>query len=1625
MTPEKEKLLKKLAETPLPKKALASGKKITAKESAAVKEFIRHFYNDIALRDLKAFDVETLQHMALSMWNFLQERKPNETKVRTYNPDLKKDGWESDYTFLEVVIENKPFLVDSTTNALIARNLTPKLFIHPIQPIVRDAKNKLVPGVHEQKDNERALQESCVQILLPKVAGAKRLKEVNDTIKSVMEDVNLSVDDWLDMKTALKRVVYDLDNNMLVNEQTQARLAIDFLEWLNHDNFIFFGYREYTYTDDKKGEAGLKVNRDSSLGILKRNYTDEEKRKVILAHPHEIAAFKESPDVLLIAKSSRSSTIHRTAYMDIVSVKHFDSQGQVVGEHRFVGLFTSRAYSTSVFSIPLLKEKVESVVEASGYPKATHNRKALVHIMETFPRDNMFQIEEDELLRIAKGILQMQDRKQTAVFVHEDRFDRYISCLIYLPREVVSTHTRLSIEKALLEEMEGGAVQNYFMSITEQRLARYHYNISFDGGIPKYDFDKLEERIRRLTESWSDRFLEALNEIMEHSDAEEMFHKYSGSFSLSYQENNAPEVAAHDIEALEDISDDQPYDVCLMSQESDQEVASLHVRLAHIKRPVPISEVVPILENMGLKVIAEMTYEIAPPQHKDSVWVHDFNIIGGGVFDSNQDTEAQKIFEQAFCKVWNGEAENDGFNGLSLRGGLRWDQIQVLRAYQKYLKQSEFPLTKSAIIKTFMKHPFLACKLVSLFELKFDPALKGNRKTLVNQKKKDILDALDSVSNINEDRVLRGYLEVINATIRTNKYQPENPDLELPEKPLSLKMKSADISFLPSPKPMFEIYVYSPRVEGVHLRGGKVARGGLRWSDRQDDFRTEVLGLMKAQMVKNTVIVPVGSKGGFVCKKMPSALASRDEVMKEVVTCYRLFISGLLDITDNLQGTKIQPPKEVVRHDADDPYLVVAADKGTATFSDIANDLSLKYGFWLGDAFASGGSAGYDHKAMGITAKGAWVSVQRHFREMGLNTQTDPFTVIGVGDMSGDVFGNGMILSDKIKLVAAFNHKHIFLDPDPNPETSFKERKRIFELDHPSSWDEYNTSYLSKGGAIYSRSDKSLKLTPEIKKLLKVRADKMAPSELIHGILQSSADLFWMGGIGTYVKASKESHAEADDRTNDSLRVDANKLKVKVVGEGANLGFTQRARIEFAQKGGKINTDAIDNSAGVDCSDKEVNIKIVLNKEMAEERLSLDKRNHLLVKMTDDVSRLVLRDNYLQTQNISYFTHEGAKLMETHRRHMVSLEKRGLLNRPLERLPDNDTIEERITAYKGLTRPEYAVLLAYAKIDLYNTVLDTDLVKEKLLDEDLLAYFPETMSKMMSEKILTHHLRDEIVATILSNQVLNRMGASFVFRVHENVNAPAEEIVKAYLIANRLFGLETLFKQIESLDYKTRWEDQRDMLQRCVRLAERVTLWFLKKMPAPLDVKQIVGDFEKPAHQVAENFINVVQSEYAGRMKRYIKTYQKQGVDEKTAGTLAALSRLHTVCDIVQVADTHKINVMHTAQIYFKLRADFKLDWLVQQAWGLDIENDWQRRALDMLMDDLTDFQAKLAASVAPILKNNSHEDVLKGWYDSHQDSCEKITRIMQDLKEMKRINMSALTLSIGNLRNIAERLDA
>jgi glutamate dehydrogenase len=1579
--------------------------------AAGAESFVRQFYRWVSPEDLTERDALDLYGLAVGQLGFARRRRPGETKLRAYNPVFETHGWTSTHTAVEIVTDDRPFLIDSITMELNRLGYGVHVIIHPVMHVRRGTGGELLDVLPAGAGDEDAIGESVIHAEVDRQTDGPRLEELRAGLLRVVGEVGAAVDDWPLMRERALGIAEELGDSppkgLDAGDVEECRA---FLEWLEDHNFTFLGYREYELATEDN-ELRLNAVPGSGLGILRQS-GGETSSRAFNKLPQEVRGLALEPHLLNLTKANSRSTVHRPAYLDYVGVKRFDAEGRVTGERRFLGLYTHTAYQSRASEIPILRRKVRTVLERASFPHGSHNEKALIEILEAHPRDELFQVDADELYETAIGILHLGERQRLRLFVRRDRFGRFYSCLVFVPRDRFNTENRRRIE-AILRDVTDAKSLDYTTRVSESVLVRLHYMAYTEPGHrPSVDRRTVELMMVAATRSWTDDLEQALIEDQGEERGKELFRRYGEAFPTAYRADWVARSALADIRHIEELPDHGGLEISLY-RPLEAGPGMLRAKLYRSGRPVALSDVLPLFENMGVQVADERPYAVRP-RDSEGVWIYDFGLVRRGEGDPDADGVSE-AFRAAFLKAWRGEAENDGYNRLVLGAGLSWRQVTVLRAVGRYLRQTGSTFSDRYVEQVLVDHPEVASMLIDLFRARFDPdeADESTAETVAARIEK----AIDGVESLDQDQILRRFLAVARSMLRTNFFQRADGDELKPY--VSFKLDPTELGWLPEPRPAFEVFVYSPRTEGVHLRGGRVARGGLRWSDRREDFRTEVLGLMKAQMVKNAVIVPVGAKGGFVVKRPPES-GDREELQKEVVECYCSFIRGLLDITDNIVGGQVTPPERVVRYDGDDPYLVVAADKGTATFSDLANGVAAEYGFWLGDAFASGGSSGYDHKAMGITAAGGWESVKRHFRELGRDVSSEPFTVVGIGDMSGDVFGNGMLLSREIRLIGAFNHREIFIDPAPDPGSSWAERKRLFELPR-SSWSDYDKSLISEGGGVWPRTAKVIELSEQAREALGVERANLRPNDVIRALLRAPADLLWNGGIGTYVKASGETHGEAGDKANDSVRVDASELRCRVVGEGGNLGLTQRARIEYALRGGKINTDAIDNSGGVDCSDREVNIKILLDAVVDAGDMTVKQRNALLAEMTETVADLVLQDNYEQSETLSMAERQAPSMLDVHQRFIRALEQHARLDRRLEALPDEEEIAERARERRGLTRPELAVLLAYSKVFLYSELLDSDVPEDPYLAQELERYFPPPLPERYREAMEGHRLRREILATQVVNNMLHGGGTTFAFRLNEETGAPASEIARAYAVAREIYQMRPQWQALEALDNEVRADVQLGMLLEGRRLIERGSRWLLRNRRPPMDIASAVERYAPGAAVLYEQMANLLDPDDLEPLARRVDELRSAGVPEDLAARVAGLPHMYAALDIVEVADDSGLDVQAVAAVHFRLGSRLGLHWVHDRIVALPREDRWQAMARAALRDDLYTIHRELTAEVlrtGPRLE--SPDERVDGWIEAHRDAG-RCLQTLADISAGRTFDITTLSVAVREVRELLE----
>ncbi|MBX2824260.1 MAG: NAD-glutamate dehydrogenase [Gammaproteobacteria bacterium] len=1571
-------------------------------------DFVGAYYHQLDLLDLDSLPTEDLYGAALAHWELMQQRQPGETVLRIYNPQMEHHGWQNGHTILELTSDDMPNLVATLTMVITSQELGIHLTNHPVLRVVRSSDGKLKSLYESDQavdDEDLILTESVVHLQLDRITSEREIAELQKRVHSAINHIRFALEDDAQMHlnlSGLHDTLQQLDGSSM-----SYRKSIDVLEWLDDKQFSLLGTCPYRVT----AEGQLEPLADQGLGILNPANADSGLHGELLLPP-QVHADTIAAEVQVNKACVRSPVI-RPDFLDVITLPWPQGKQEQPCLLGVVGLLSPSLKTADTQSIPLLREKTQAVLRDSEAACDSHAGRTLRQTLEQLPRDMLFQTDPATLLSIATGIVNLQERHRIRLFGTLSADGLYSNCLVYIPRETYGRELRLAIEDILLTDLDGVSSEFDSRFSSESALARIHYVVRLGSARAEApDWSQVEAHIIEAAISWEDQLRDTLLQHYDEEQANALFKAYHSAFPVSYKSHSSARHAHSDIAYIEEhVPEDRP--VIRFYHNVLARTGTAHFKLYAPGNPVALSDVIPIIENMGMRVEGEHPYHLRrQPEH--DVWIHEFTVehIDGDAIDAQGPRDN---LQSAFGKIWSGEVENDGFNRLILEAGLSWRQVVILRSYCKYLLQIRVPFSQSYMIETLIGNAGIAELLVSLFEQRFNPAIGSARDTQMNESRLEINTALADVASLDQDRILRAYLNLIEATVRTNFYRTDKHGEPLDY--LSYKLDSRTIKDLPLPRPAFEIFVYSPRVEGIHLRGGKVARGGLRWSDRREDFRTEVLGLMKAQMVKNAVIVPVGSKGGFFVKRPPQT-GGREALMTEGVHCYQTFLRGLLDITDNYSGNDIVAPQQVVRHDADDPYLVVAADKGTATFSDYANEVAEQYGFWLGDAFASGGSVGYDHKKMGITARGAWESVKRHFRELNVDCQTTPFTTVGIGDMSGDVFGNGMLLSRETKLVAAFNHLHIFIDPDPDPETSHAERERLFALPR-SGWTDYDQSLLSAGGQIYDRSAKQVELSSEAMSALGISERVMTPNELIHRLLQAPVDLLWNGGIGTYIKSAQESDAQASDRANDPVRVNAEQLRCRVIGEGGNLGVTQLGRISFARAGGRIYTDAIDNSAGVDCSDHEVNIKILVNSIVDSEDMTRKQRDELLAAMTDEVGDLVLQDNYLQTQCISIGLAEAARALEEHARFITHLETSHNLDREIEFLPGSEEIADRLANDSGLSSPELAVLVSYSKMTLYEQLLASDFTGDNWLDRFLVDYFPARLAEQFPEQISRHRLRDEIIATLVTNELVNRLGPSFSYRMSLELGSRPEEIARAYVAVREIFDMQIVWEQIESLDNAIPAAVQVSMHILVRGLVERAIHWLLRSRRGSGSIDELIRHFKPGITALRKSMPSCLASVNRKTLEERVAYFTDAGTPDETALLVAEVVPLSSALDIVEISQTQDKPVEIVAAVYFELGVNLELQWLRDEIGSLAVRTHWHTLAKSELRNDMHYQQRHLCAEVLSTVEGEDPVSMVTQWATGSQSGVEKYRALINDMKGSSAVDFAMLSLAVNEVHKL------
>ncbi len=1573
--------------------------------------FASRLFGRAVAEDVRLYTPHELAALALAAWRHLATRRPGQPDIRVEVPQAEGEGERlAKVSVVEIVNDDMPFLLDSVMATLNARGITASFVVHPILGVERDAAGHLEGLISpDASAGRRARRESLIHIHIPRIEDEAARAALVGELSAVLAQVRAAVIDWQPMTEQLRAALADLANAPANVAREEVEEAVAFLEWLLDGNFTFLGSRYYEARPGSGAASAFVRRMSDARGVL----ADEEFRMFRRAsEPQAVSA--DLADVLaetaplVIIKSRTQSVVHRRAWIDVVVVKRYDAEGRVIGGLCVAGLFTSTAYTESVSAIPILRRKAANVLARAGFVAESHSGRALAKVLETFPRDDLFQIDPTTLYHFALAILQLDEHPRVRVLAWRDRFERFVSVLVFVPRDRYGSEVRLRIGE-LLEASFGGRVAAFHPLFMEGPITRVHFVVE-QAGTPVREVGRLEleDAVSEIIRTWSDAFGRALGLVFAPATAAALERRYAEAFPAGYQSSYSPEEALADLRLIERLGPAHPVAADFHRPALIKGRERIALKVLSYEVPRLLSERVPMLEAMGFIVVDERTFTVQP-EGSGPVYVHDMVLGRHGGGDIELEVLESRL-HATLMAVLRGAAESDGFNALALNARLGWRDIALLRTFARYLRQIGVPYSQDYLWATLNAHPALVDRLVALFHARFELGTGAQDERAARQEaiRAEIEAALAEVQSLDEDRILRRFANLIEAAVRTNFYQlGEDGGLKAA---IAIKFLSHAVEGMPLPQPLFEIFVHSPRVEGIHLRFGRVARGGLRWSDRPQDFRTEVLGLVKAQQVKNAVIVPVGAKGGFVPKQLPSG--PREAIQTEGTEAYKLFVSSLLDVTDNIDAGAIVHPPQTVRHDEDDPYLVVAADKGTATFSDTANAISQARGFWLGDAFASGGSVGYDHKAMGITARGAWEAVRRHFREMDVDIRVTPFTVAGVGDMSGDVFGNGMLLENTIKLVAAFDHRDIFLDPSPDPVASLKERQRLFALPR-SSWQDYDKALISAGGGVFSRAAKSIPLSPAIREVLGFDKSSASPAEVMSAILRAPVDLVWFGGIGTYIRASTETDPQVGDRANDAIRIAGGEVRAKVIGEGANLGVTQRGRIEAARRGVRLNTDAIDNSAGVNTSDVEVNIKIALVPAVREGKLDEDARKTFLASLTDDVAALVLRNNYLQTLALSLAERRTVADLGFYQRLMQQLEARGLLDRAVEYLPSDGELNERRGRGEGLTRPELAVLLAYAKLTAHADLLDTDVPDDPYLFRELVAYFPPELSARFAEGIEAHRLRRDIIATRLSNAMINHGGPAFLARLTDETGADAGSIAKAFAATRDSFGVNALGAEIDALDGLVAGGIQLELYAGVQDMLLDRTVWFLRNVDLRQSLDELVAHYSAGIAPVEEVLRGVVREllpeETRNLHDARVTRWTEAGVPAPLARRIARLPAVESSTDIVMIADRTGAPIGDVAATFFAVGLHFRLDRILGAAQGLAVPDYYDRLALERALAAFEISVRRLTAEV--IAEHGTGAEGVSAWAASRGEVVE---RARNGVHEIAGSGLSVSKLSVA-----------
>jgi glutamate dehydrogenase len=1579
-------------------------------EVDTAERLVRAYYHHVARRDLDGRSPTELYGAAIAHLQLARTRAPGEVLLRIYSPSLEEDGWRSPHTVVDVVVDDAPFIVASLLMAIETCNVDVHLLIHPVMHL-RRLDGQLVGPAGSGGGSD--VSEAFVHIEVDRLTDHERVAELERAIRQTLAAVEVAVDDWRAMAERADQLATALESSAEAPSDDEVEAA-ELLRWMAGGEFVFIGARDYTLAP---GDTVIRSVPGTGLGILRAR--PPSTRPLERLGPAGVDRVM-SHEALLLTKTNARSPIHRSDPMDYVGVRNTDPVTGVVTEHRFIGLFTSRAYTETVTRLPVVRRKAAEIISRAGFVPGSHDANRLLVAIEDHPRDELFQASVDELLPTLLDIVHLYERNQVRLFVRRDSFGRSMSCLVYVPRDRFRTEVRETIQTILEQAFQGRTTQ-FEVSFSSASLARLHVIVGTDPerAGPDVDLADLEHRLEWVTRTWADHLERELVEQLGEGRGVALGLRWRSAFPAGYREERSADAAVADIERLEALGERPTGTLSVHTYHPlEADPGTLHVKLYRYGEPVRLSGVLPLLQSHGVSVLDEHPFQITRVDGR-TAWIHDFGLTLPRPAAENIREHGDAIrarLEESLLAGWDGRTDIDGFSELVLLAGLSWREVAAIRALSHYLRQAGSSFTPSYIQEVVTGHAGITRLLVQRLHSRHDPDRLDPAAD--NELHRWIHDALDAVPRLDEDRILRGLDSLVSATLRTNLYQFDAEGR--PPDHLVFKFDPHRIPDLPRPVPAYEIFVSSPRVEGVHLRAGRVARGGIRWSDRREDFRTEILALMKAQVVKNALIVPAGAKGGFVCRRLPSD-DDPTAVRAEVAACYRIFIGALLDVTDNLVAGEVVPPPRTVRRDGDDPYLVVAADRGTATFSDLANAIATERGFWLGDAFASGGATGYDHKAMGITARGAWVSVRRHLAELGIDPEHDPLTVVGIGDMSGDVFGNGMLLSDRIRLVAAFDHRHLFIDPDPDPERTFHERRRLFELP-TSTWADYDRDVLSPGGMIVPRSAKAITVDERVGDAIGCGAGQYTPTELIRAILCAPVDLLWNGGIGTYVKAARETHEQVGDRANDSVRVDADELRCRVIGEGGNLGLTQLARVEAALGGVRLNTDAIDNSGGVNCSDREVNLKVLLDQQVDAGVLTVRQRNELLLEVTDEVARLVLADNESQTLALVSARLQAPGMTHVHARHLGWLEEVGGLDRELEGLPSDEQLAERARDARGLTQPELAVVMAYSKNVVAARLLESDLPDDPATVEQLVHYLPDQLRERFGEAMAHHPLRRELVATELTNRLVDRTGISMTLRLVDETAASIPEITRAHVAAWRILDLDAQWERIEAIERDAGPGITFAMLLAAKGLGERVTRWLIRNRHGPIDVAATVAELATPVGQVVSSLPDVVPSTAGDEVNAIADRWVAAGVPADLALQVAFDPLGSTALDIVEVSRSEGTTLELTARVYFLVDDHLGLGWLRRQIDALPRADMWATLARTALRDDLFHEHAAITRRILSSGGHEPAEERVRRWAVANQAAIDRTFDVLLGIRAVGRPGIEHLSVGLREVRNLLRR---